>query len=130
MDLDTETIKEICNNDVSIIKELLPCATRRGVEFVAGSVSGDKGDSFSYNSQSGRWADFATGETGTSIIDLIIAQKHCSVREAFDFCRERIGANPVIPPKKEKPKKETNTALSIPDGVFPQFVYKDGCPLA
>ena len=126
MDLDTETIKEICNKDVSIIKELLPCATRRGVEFVAGSVSGDKGDSFSYNSQSGRWADFATGETGTSIIDLIIAQKHCSVREAFDFCRERIGANPVIPPKKEKPKKETNTALPIPDGVFPQFVYKDG----
>lgn len=126
MDLDTETIKEICNKDVSIIKELLPCATRRGVEFVAGNVNGDKGDSFSYNSQSGRWADFATGETGTSIIDLIIAQKHCSVREAFDFCRERIGANPVIPPKKEKKTKETNTALPIPDGVFPQLVYKDG----
>lgn len=122
-----DDLKERFKGDASLIRELLPSAKKRGYEWVCGNVMGDKGSSFSYNEQSGKWADFATGETGSSIVDLIIAQKGVSVKEAFDFLRLRAGESPIVIKPKETKKVEVKQELeAFPDNVFPSYAYVDG----
>lgn len=126
MEDDSEKLKKRFNGDVSLIRELLPAAKRRGKEWVCGNIMGDKGNSFSYNEKSGKWSDFATGESGSSVVDLIIAQKNFSVKEAFDFLRVRNGGEPLPEIKKEKEVKKEFKLTECPEDSFPTYVYKEG----
>lgn len=123
MDIDLDTLKKSYTNDRNLLQELLPNGVMRGAEIVCGNVYGDKGHSFSYNTNTGRWADFATGETGSSILDLIIAQKNITVGEAIRFLKERSGINPYEIIIKEEPR--TIELSPVPQGQVPQYIFKD-----
>ena len=55
-----------------VVSHLLPNAVRRGNQMVVGSVLGEPGNSLKINlsgEHSGRWKDWATGESG-DLLDL------------------------------------------------------------
>ncbi|MFW7267526.1 toprim domain-containing protein [Gluconacetobacter sp. Hr-1-5] len=59
----------------ALARELLPGGRRQGAEWVCGSVAGEAGGSMAVHlggQKSGKWADFATGETGDAL-DLVAA---------------------------------------------------------
>lgn len=59
----------------TLVPAWLPGGTRRGHEWVCGSLDGGAGTSCSVNLISAKWSDFSTGESGGDLIDLY-AQIH------------------------------------------------------
>ncbi len=57
----------------TLVASWLPSGKLKGREYVCGNLRGDAGDSLSINLDSGRWADFATGEKGGDLVSLYAA---------------------------------------------------------
>ena len=55
---------------LAVCKHLVPGGHVSGDEYIAGSLEGGKGRSFSANLKTGLWADFATGQSGADLINL------------------------------------------------------------
>lgn len=53
-----------------LVPAWLPGGEQQGHEYKCGSLAGGKGDSCSVNMISGKWSDFATGESGRDLLDL------------------------------------------------------------
>ena len=66
----------------SLVTDWLPGGTRRGHEYVCGSLSGGAGSSTSVNMTNGRWADFAADEKGNDLISLYAAINDLSMGHA------------------------------------------------
>jgi hypothetical protein len=66
----------------AICRRWLPGGVRVGREWTCGSLSGEAGTSCKVNLQSGRWADFATGQRGGDIISLAAAIHHLTQGQA------------------------------------------------
>jgi putative DNA primase/helicase len=60
----------------------LPGGRAIGHEWTCGDLSGGRGQSCRVNLRTGRWADFATGQTGGDAISLCAAVHRLSQREA------------------------------------------------
>ena len=72
-----------------LVAQWLPGGTKRGHEWVCGSLSGGAGGSCSVNLTNGRWADFSTGEQGGDLMSLYAAIHGLSqVKAAVDVARE------------------------------------------
>jgi len=56
-----------------LVPQWLPGGVQRGHEYQCASVQGGDGKSFSVNLNSGKWADFASGEKGGDLIGLYMA---------------------------------------------------------
>lgn len=56
-----------------VLARLLPGGKRVGLEWHAGSLRGEPGDSCRVNLRTGRWADFATGDKGGDPVSLAAA---------------------------------------------------------
>lgn len=120
-----EEIKAVANHDINYLMKLLPNAVKRGNELVCGNIYGDKGESFSYNINSGLWSDFAHGETGASILDLVMARENCTVKEAADIISAEFGGLKEVE-IKVKPKEKVEERIisepapkkSSPSGMF------------
>jgi putative DNA primase/helicase len=80
-----------------LLFRLLPGGRRFGHEFKAGSLAGEKGDSLSINLHTGRWADFATGETGGDLIDLLAKKDRLSLGDARRALAEMVGMGDDAP---------------------------------
>lgn len=97
-------------------------------EYVCGSLSGGKGDSCKVNVVSGLWKDFATGESGRSLIDLYAAVNDLSkgkaaIQVAREYGLEDVAGlvkraasgatptprppRPAPPPKADKPARDS-----------------------
>jgi putative DNA primase/helicase len=83
----------------SICRELFPAGKKAGREFKIGSLSGEPGDSMSINTQTGMWADFATGEKG-GILRLIQLSRNTDIKSAADWLSGKIGSAPTPAPSK------------------------------
>jgi hypothetical protein len=57
----------------TLVPMWLPGGTRRGHEYVCGSLSGGTGSSCSVNLVNGKWADFAANEAGNDLVGLYAA---------------------------------------------------------
>lgn len=57
----------------ALVQQWLPGGKRNGHEYVCGSVQGGEGSSCSVNLNTGKWADFASGEAGNDLISLYAA---------------------------------------------------------
>lgn len=62
----------------------LPGGRLIGREWTCGSIRGEPGASCKVNVATGRWADFATGQTGGDAVSLAAAVHHLPQREAAD----------------------------------------------
>lgn len=86
----------------SICRELFPSGKKSGKEFKIGSISGESGTSLSINTQTGVWADFATGEKG-NILRLVEQAKNIDLQSAADWLADRVGAIKPMPEPKKAP---------------------------
>lgn len=95
-----QDIKAWATGDVSLLYALLPGGQLQGNEFCAGSLKGEAGQSLKYNVVTGIWKDFATGDAGGDIFDLVRAVRGCTLAEAVEY----IGGNMGLTDDKERPK--------------------------
>ncbi len=93
------------------IKTILPEAVLNGYEWVCADINGNQGKSFSFNSQTGKWADFATGEKGCGIIALVAKQEGIKQGEAARIVAKGIGY-----PLEDFKRKPSNTDHGEPSG--------------
>ena len=130
-----------------IIPDLLPGGKLSGNEYAAASVRGGQGNSFSININSGKWADFATGEKGGDVISLFAHQESISQKQAAITLSERYLSNlPTNLSYPTKPDQGPRSTIIKPPanharpGMFNQrlggdpelvHIYKDidGLPL-
>lgn len=92
----------------SIVADICPGGATSGQEYVAASISGGKGRSFSINLNTGKWADFATSDRGGDIISLYARARGLNNGEAAkELQTNYLGKMPVkhnYPVKQETPK--------------------------
>jgi putative DNA primase/helicase len=144
--IDIKQIAErLISSQETILTQICPGGTISGREYTAGSITGGPGKSFSFNLQTGKWADFATGEKGGDIISLYAQVNRINNAEAAKILQEQfmnIQAKPqhhypvktvvditiIKPPRHAvKPEKPLNK------GITPSFSWTyrdhDGEPL-
>jgi len=79
----------------TILTHICPGGTIHGNEYQAGAITGGPGKSFSFNLQTGKWADFATGEKGGDIISLYAQVNRINNAEAARTLQEQyVSAKP------------------------------------
>ena len=83
-------------NAEAVLRGLLPDGRREGSEWVARNPRrADKQlGSFKANIRTGRWGDFATGETGGDLVSLAAFVAAVSQREAAIRLAESLGVDP------------------------------------
>jgi twinkle protein len=84
---------------------LLPGGRKEGVEWRAGSVGGERGQSLGVHltgAKSGVWSDFSSGESG-DMIDLWVATKRQSLTVALDEIRAYLGVTRPQPYRDPRP---------------------------
>ena len=103
-----QDIKAWATGDVSLLYALLPGGQLQGNEFCVGSLNGEPGQSLKYNIVTGIWKDFATGDTGGDIFDLVRAVKKCTLAEAVEY----IGGNMGLTDGKDRPKIKKKQSIT------------------
>lgn len=121
-DLDFRRINEAALANPGFLQGRLPQAKRQGRELVAGDIHGNPGKSFSCNTETGVWSDFATGESGGDIISLVAAQEELGQAKAARMIAEEIGLAPVTLKPKRKDLPETPVR---PENLVATFRYQD-----
>lgn len=127
-------VNELLSRAESLVKEWLPGGVKHGHEYKCGSVLGGEGTSCSVNLNTGKWADFSSGETGRDLLSLYAASNGLSmgkaaVQVARDYGLEDIagvthareGDTPVVrapkplpEPKPPKPASDEGWAVMRP----------------
>lgn len=98
----------------SFISDLLPGGKMTGREYVCGSVSGGPGGSFSVNSRTGIWCEFAGGHLkGGDLISLYAAVKGIGQADAFKELCKQYGSPSA--PSVIQVHREPNMFTSAPD---------------
>ena len=103
-----QDIKAWATGDVGLLYALLPGGQLQGNEFCAGSLQGEAGQSLKYNIVTGIWKDFATGESGGDIFDLVRAVRRCTLAEAVEY----IGGNMGLTDGKDRPKIKKKVSIT------------------
>ncbi len=99
-----------------VLMSWLPDGRLRGVEYVARNPTraDNAAGSFSINTVTGRWSDFATGDAGGDLVSLVAYLERCSQGEAESKLAEFLGLSPesavtpvtpVTPRKKDRKNK-------------------------
>ncbi len=91
----------------SWLSEIAPDGEIKGKEYVASTKHGGAGGSFSFNLQTGKWADFATDEKGGDPVSLVASAKNLSRGEAAKWLLDRLGISKDGPAKIKNVKAET-----------------------
>lgn len=125
--LDFEKLKNAIKNDSYIVAKYLPSGVKVGPEYRCANIFGGKGESFAINLNTGLWSDFATGDSGSSLIDLVARQKDISFKEAAEEIAQQLGGvyeTDVVPGKKVVlPKEEDILIPYTGDARYPTYIY-------
>lgn len=86
----TEIAERMAQDAEGIAAYLFPSGKLIGHEWCVGSIGGEPGCSLKVNcgNRAGVWKDFAGGEKGGDLIDLYMAVKGCTKKEAVDFGKQ------------------------------------------
>jgi putative DNA primase/helicase len=119
-----------------LLPQWLPAGKWRGPEYVVGNLAGDAGDSLSINSNSGKWADFASGEAGGDLISLYAAihgiKQSEAARQLDDGRDENLPKREIPAGDKTVDRKRAVVILPVPETATPCECrhYKYGMPVA
>ena len=108
----------------SLVQQWLPGGVVRGHEYQCGSVQGGAGDSCSVNLNSGKWADFASGEKGGDLIGLYMAcfalpsMGHAAVQLARELGLEDVAG---VQPAREGVDAPKRVPRPAPPPAAPKF---------
>ncbi len=114
----------------TLLVSWFPAGKRRGREFVVGNLAGAAGDSLSVNLDSGRWADFATGQKGGDLVSLFAAIHGISQGEAA----RRLDDGTPQPKRQRRPtadRERKKVVAPVPDSApaCSAVHYKHGKPV-
>lgn len=112
-----QDIKAWATGDISLLYALLPGGQLQGNEFCVGSIKGEPGQSLKYNTVTGIWRDFATGESGGDIFDLVRAVKGCTLAEAVEYIGGNMGLTDRSSAPKLKKKQTIAELIPAPRGI-------------
>lgn len=78
---------------LAVLRRLLPSGRREGREWVALNPTrvDRRPGSFRINVQTGRWADFATGDKGSDLVSLVAYLERCPQAEAAGLLSRMLG---------------------------------------
>lgn len=94
----------------SVCRHLLPGGRRKVAEWVCGNLSGGKGESMKVRiggedaSRIGIWSDFATGQTGGDLLDLWMAVRGLTLKQAMAEAQGYLGV--VLDGAASRPQRE------------------------
>ncbi|MDF3019328.1 MAG: Phage/plasmid primase P4-like protein [Steroidobacteraceae bacterium] len=94
---------ELLQSSERHVSSWLSAGKRQGKEWVVGSLSNEPGTSLSINLNNGRWADFASGETGGDLIDLYAAIHGISMIDAYKELGGEVNPRAPRPMKPRTP---------------------------
>lgn len=104
-EIDFDTLsRDLLTDANTLVPNWLPGGKLMGKEWTCGDLMGGPGSSCRVNIQTGKWADFATGETGGDLISLFAAIKGVSQKDA---AMELSGNKPPTHTLAERAKKKT-----------------------
>lgn len=119
-----EVNRRLLSDAAFLIPSWCPGGKVRGREYVAGSVSGGQGTSFSVNLDTGKWSDFATDERGGDLISLYAAIKNIGQGEALKELSGELPEQKITPPEKKKPSfKIGKPPRTAPPPQFNHYKY-------
>lgn len=112
-----------------VCRWLLPGGKRQGHEWCVGNVDGTAGDSMRVNlgGKAGVWRDFASDDKGGDLIDLIMAVKGFSKREAVQEAKDYLGLRDdaqEFTPKRQAYKLPEKPQCKIPVNDVAAFFAK------
>jgi putative DNA primase/helicase len=99
-----------------LLPSWLPAGKFQGHEFKVGNLGGEPGDSLSININTGRWADFASGEAGGDLISLYAAIRGIGQAEA---CRALDNGAAPAPAQSSTPKPRAENPLEAWTPIVP-----------
>ncbi|MDA1023720.1 MAG: DUF3987 domain-containing protein [Proteobacteria bacterium] len=133
-----EIATKLSDNNMSVLSYLFPNGRKEGTEFCVGSLNGESGRSLkvNLNGKGGVWSDFATGETGSDLLDLWAAARNSgNTGEAMREASEWLGLapanskrnteetwSPIIPIPSDAPKAPIHPNLGAPSE---RWAYRD-----
>lgn len=110
----------------SILLNICPGGKRHGGEYIAGSINGGPGRSFSFNLQTGLWADFATGEKGSDIVALYALAKGLSMGDAMSELEKAFLGKPTKHNYPVAEKKPAASVIKPPHNAKPPSMNRNG----
>lgn len=124
--LDFQAVNSAVLANPSYLEKRLPNAKRQGRELKAGDIHGAPGDSFSINTESGQWADFATDERGGDPVSFVAAQEGIGQGEAARLIADELGLSSPAPlARKSKELQECPIDWNNPSRMY-SYYYPDG----
>ena len=99
-----EVAKAALRRSEAVLARWLPDGKRQGSEWVAlnKTRTDSKPGSFSVNIDTGRWADFASGDTGGDMVALVAYLDGCKQSEASKRVADFLGITESSPPAESK----------------------------
>ncbi|MDR3177126.1 MAG: DNA primase, partial [Desulfovibrio sp.] len=123
--IDFSAINDAALSKPFYLQSLLPHARVEGREFVAGDIQGSPGKSFKVNLDTGKWADFATGECGGDIISLVSAQGGIKQGEAARLIADNLALTRPAPPPLARKRKELLECPAVKENLKQHFSYRN-----
>lgn len=123
--------RQLLNESRDYLPRWFPFGKAVGREFCVGNLAGEPGDSLKINMNTGKWADFASGDSGLDLISLFAAIRGIKNGEAFTELTEEV---PEPPKRKRTPKPKAEpaplTLMAPPDDAPPPSMesFKYGAP--
>lgn len=112
---DFETLaRNLLGEGLSFISSLLPGGKLIGREWTCGDKTGSDGNSLKVNISTGKWSDFATGDSGGDLISLYAYVKGLTNGEAY---RELDGSVDLGLTKQSKPSAVVNKPMSLDPNI-------------
>lgn len=125
--IDFERVKQGIINNPSVVAKYLPNGVKVGSEYRCANIFGGKGESFAINLNTGLWSDFATGDSGSSLIDLVALQKGITFKESAEELAKVLGGiyetDVIKPSKVVLNKKEDILIPKKPPFPPPTHIY-------
>src|SRR5207249_9796417 len=94
---------ELAGRSEDFARWLFPSGRKNGNEWLVGSLTGESGKSLSIRiagSKLGVWSDFATGETGSNLLELYIQTRQVNCGQAIKECGEWLGESLQQPARR------------------------------
>jgi predicted P-loop ATPase len=110
------------NNALSFISELVPGGRQIGHEYVAASIGGGEGRSFSVNLNTGIYTDFSDpGSGGPDLVSLFARVRGMNNGQAATELMKRYGSG--MPTERPTRANKNRLAIIVPDGVRPPLNF-------
>lgn len=118
--LDFEGLNNVLRGTAhSFLIDLFPGGDLKGREYMVGDLQGGDGDSLRININTGKWSDFATGESGGDLISLYAAAKGLNQGQAFKELSNKYSFSQPESVKTRSNPEINSPLIPPPDGTPP-----------